>query len=218
MEEEELDVPNVHYLVEFLGKEMYNYINRPKYRFYVYMALGTSLPDEQSTIAIISTVCNVLYGFLIWGGFIFMRRDYMLVVTMLTLYIGPAIVLVIIGLLGASVAAFAVYPVQSVLFLWTWFFLTSQVAQALGKYLGLDSDKDGDVDMLDFVHWASQTRLGRWIGLPRLYTMLNECSRDPFQEINKRLDALMDKVNSPSDGASAKPNQLSPLQKDEYRS
>lgn len=67
-------------------------------------------------------------------------------------YIGPAIVVVIIGLLGASVAAFAVYPVQSVLFLWTWFSLTSQVAQALGKYLGIETDKDGDVHMLDFLY------------------------------------------------------------------
>jgi hypothetical protein len=54
--------------------------------------------------------------------------------------------------LGASVAAFAVYPVQSVLFLWTWFSLTSQVAQALGKYLGIETDKDGDVHMLDFLY------------------------------------------------------------------
>ena len=78
----------------------------------------------------------------------------MLIITLLTLYLGPAIVLIVIGLFGASIAAFAVYPVHSVLFPWTWFFLTSQIAQALGKYLGLDRDKDGDVDMLDFVFFG----------------------------------------------------------------
>lgn len=224
-DDEEVDVPQVHYLVEYLGKEMYNYINRPKYRFYVYMALGRSLPDEQSTIAMISTVCNVLYGITVFFGFMLLRRDYMLLITILTLYIGPAIVLILIALVGASLAAFALYPVYSVLAMWTFFFLTSQVAQALGKYLGLDADKDGDVDMLDFVYWASTTKVGKFVGLPGIYTMLNECTRDPFQEITRRLDALAEKVQSinnspqtsPNKSATKKGNGDSPS-KDEYHS
>jgi hypothetical protein len=126
--EEEEDVrPEVPYLIELIGKEIYGAINTRKYKFYIYMTIGT-LPDEQSTIALLSIICNVLYGVCVFLGFLFLPRGYMLVGTLVTLYIGPAIMLVALGMIGVALAAFAMYPVWSVFAVWAWFFLTSQVS------------------------------------------------------------------------------------------
>ena len=157
------------------------------------MTIG-KLPSEKDTIALLSTICNVLYGCCVWFGFMFLRRDYMLLGTLLTLYIGPAIILVLMGTIGVTLVAFAVYPVTSVFVIWFFFFLTSQMAQALGMYLGLDSDNDGDVDFLDLLHWMASTRVGRFLGMPVLYKMLNRLSCDPFHEIHKRLDRINERI------------------------
>ena len=81
---ETIDAPHVHFLVELLGKQIYRAINTPKYKFYIYMTVG-KLPNEQSMVAFLSTICNVLYGCIVAFGFLFLRRDYMLLVTLLTL-------------------------------------------------------------------------------------------------------------------------------------
>lgn len=192
-EESKLDIPKVHFLVDMIGKQLYALVDNRKYKFYIYMTVGT-LPSEESTIALLSTLCNVLYGCFVLLGFLFLRREYMLLFTLLTLYIGPAIILILIGTVALAIVAFAIYPVRSVLLIWLWFFVTSQLAQAIGKHLGLDSDKDGDVDMLDLIHWAASKRWGKFLGFPKLYKVLNQLTRDPFQEINQRLDTLMESL------------------------
>lgn len=192
------DLPDVHYLVEMIGKEMYAFIDCPKYRFYIYM-MGYSLPDERSAIIFISTICNVLYGCSIVFGFLFFPRNPMLVWTLCTLYIGPAFILLVFGFHILLLAAFATYPILSVLVIWLWFFLTSQIAQVIGRQLGLDQDKDGDVDMLDLLHYLAHTRAGKYIGLQRLHDRLNRMSMDPFQAIHRRLDQIKERMDSESD-------------------
>jgi hypothetical protein len=64
--------------------------------------------------------------------------------------------------------------------LWVWFFFTSQLAQAVGMYLSLDHDGDGDVDFSDLLHWAASTPYGK-IFMPQ-YHVLNKLHRDPFQK------------------------------------
>jgi hypothetical protein len=193
-EDNDVRVPQPHYLVGMLGREMYQAVDTPKYKFYIYMTVGT-LPDEQSTIAFLSTVCNILYGICVWCGFIFLDRNYMLLGTLLTLYVGPAIILVFMGLVGGALVAFAVYPIVSVLVMWVLFFLSSQLAQTLGQCLGLDSDADGDVDYLDLLHWAASKRLGKLLGMPAVYNFLNKLHTDPFIEIHKRLDRISDSIS-----------------------
>jgi hypothetical protein len=183
------DVPSVHYLVEMIGKEMYAYVNRPKYKFYIYMSVG-KLPDEQSTIVLLSTVCNVLYGVTIFAGFMLMPRNQLLVLTFFTVFVGPAIILMLLATAAVSLAAFAIYPVYSVVALWLWFFLTSQVAQSLGRHWGLDADRDGDVDFLDFLQYFAHTQIGQRLGLQGLHDRLNDATMDPFQVIHQRLDQL----------------------------
>lgn len=51
---------------------------------------------------------------------------------------GPALVLVILGLLLGCFAAMALYPICTVMALWTFFFLQSQFFQTVGILIGLD--------------------------------------------------------------------------------
>uniref|UniRef100_A0A7S0ASG7 EF-hand domain-containing protein n=1 Tax=Minutocellus polymorphus TaxID=265543 RepID=A0A7S0ASG7_9STRA len=192
------DIPDVHYLFQLIGKEMYSFVDCPKYRFYIYM-MGYSLPDERTTIAALSTLSNVLYGCSILIGFLVFPRGTMLIWTLMTLYIGPAFILLFIGAHVALLVAFAMYPVTSVLCIWLWFFFTSQCAQVIGKYLGLDRDKDGDVDVLDLIHYLAQTKPGKYIGLEKLHDKLNKMSMDPFQAIHNRLDRIQKKMESESE-------------------
>lgn len=183
------DIPPVHYLVELIGKELYEAVNKPKYKFYIYMTIGT-LPNERNTIVLISTICNVLYGLSILLGFMFFNRGTMLIFTIATMWIGPAMVLILLGTCLLALGAFAVYPVTSVFAMTTWFFFTSQLAQTLGRRYGLDSDEDGDVDWLDLLYFLSKTKIGGAIGLATVYDVLNQCHVDPFREIHRRLDQI----------------------------
>jgi hypothetical protein len=159
------------------------------------MTIGT-LPSETNTIVFLNIVCNQLYSLCILAGFLFLPRGYMLVGTLATLFVGPALVLLLLGSVGLILLAFAIYPISSVLTMWTVFFLTSRLAQVLGRYLGLDQDKDGDCDLLDLLHYAAATKLGIRLGLPQLYRMLHESTMDPFKEIHRRLDEIQNSTRS----------------------
>jgi len=197
--EDDDDIPDVPFLVETIGKEIYAAVNCRKYKFYIYMTVG-KLPDEKSTIILINMVCNLLYALSILLGFLFLPRGYMLVGTAVTLFVGPALILILLGTVALMLVAFAIYPVISVFSMWVLFFLTSHLAQVLGRRLGLDHDGDGDVDMLDVLSYAASTKWGQWIGLPKLHKMLNESSMDPFQEINRRLDEIQDSTQALGNG------------------
>jgi hypothetical protein len=159
------------------------------------MTIG-QLPNEANTIVMLNIICNLLYSLGILIGFVYLPRTYMLIGTLATLFIGPALVLLLLGSLALILIAFSVYPITSVLSMWTFFFLTSKVAQVLGRHLGLDQDKDGDCDMLDILHYAASTKWGMQLGLPKLYKMLHESTMDPFQAIHRRLDEIQDSTRS----------------------
>ena len=184
-----VEVPQVHWLVERIGKEIFKVVKRPKYKFYIFMTIGT-LPEEHSTIALLSTVCNILYGTLVWLGFMWLPRTWMLVVTLLTLTIGPALVLLFLGTFGMVFVAFALYPIASVTTLWLFYFSTSHFAQAIGRTMGLDRDGNGDVDSLDLLHFLAQSKWGQTLGLHKLYAVLHDASRNHFREIHLRLDQI----------------------------
>jgi hypothetical protein len=187
------DRDSIHYAVPFLvekiGKEIYSAVNRPKYKFYIYMTIG-KLPDERSTIIVLNMLCNILYGVAVFSGFMLLPRGYMLIGTALTIFIGPALILVLLGAIVLSLVVIALFPVISVFSMLVFFFLTSQIAQVMGRRLGLDHDKDGDVDMLDLLSYAASTQWGKACGLPKLHRVLNESMLDPFQEIHRRLDEI----------------------------
>lgn len=191
---QEDDIPGVPFLVETLAKEIYAVVNCKKYKFFLYMTVG-KLPDEPTFIVFLNYICNVLYGLAILSGFLVLPRGPMLMATILTIFTGPALVLVLLGCMVAMMAAFAMYPVLSVLTLWMFFFLTSQLAQVIGRRLGLDHDGDGDVDFLDLLSYAASTKWGKLLGIPIMHSMLNEATGDPFQEIRRRLDEIQESTS-----------------------
>ena len=113
-------------LLASLGEMVFDYINTPKYRFYFFM-LGYSL-DKTACVTGIVTLCNFLYcvtillGFMGIGG---IPRTYMLILTLCTVVIGPAIVLAILAAIGIALVCFALYPIASVTLMWVGFFVTS---------------------------------------------------------------------------------------------
>lgn len=164
-------------------------------KFYIYMTVGT-FPNKENTIVFLNLVCNLLYGISILAGFIYLPRGKILIGTLATLFVGPALVLILLGSVGLILAAFAVYPVTSVSSMWLFFFLKSQMAQVLGRKLGLDHDSDGDCDSLDLLHCVASTKWGSLLGLPKLHKILHESMMDPFQEIYRRLDEIQHGIKS----------------------
>jgi hypothetical protein len=170
-----MEQPSDDSLVNQLGSMIFEAINTPKYRLYVYLLTGFQL-EKQATITILSTICNLLYCVAILLAFLgvgHVSRTTVLVCTLLTIYIGPAIVLIGFAALMGVLAAFALYPICSVLSIWLWFFLTSQAAQIIGHRLGLDMDKDGDVDSFDVLAWASKQWWGKYFWLEHVHGVLN---------------------------------------------
>ena len=178
------DIPGVPYLVETLGKELYQVVNKPKYKFYLYMTIG-KLPDETSFVIALNMLCNLLYCLVTFAGFCLLPRNFMLVGTAVTILVGPALVLILLGSVVLVLVAFTLYPIVSVATLWGLFFMTSQAAQVLGRAMGLDQDKDGDVDWMDVLCYLGQTRVGRALRLDVLHQTWHESTLDPFQAIHK---------------------------------
>lgn len=143
------------------------------------------LPSEETTIVFLNALCNLLYGISILVGFLIFPRGTMLVVSLLTLTIGPAIILLALGATVGVLGAFTLYPILSVLCMWIFFFLTSRLAQVLGQRLGFDHDQDGDVDLMDLLHWAASTRWGRALDLQSVHALLNTAA--PWHDIQRRL-------------------------------
>lgn len=111
----------VPFLVEIIGKRIYAAINRPKYKFYIFMTIGTKLPNEQDAIIMLNMLCNFLYSVSVFVGFLCLPRGTMLLLTLVTLLVGPALVLLLLGCLAMTVVAFSLYPMRSVFCLWLYF-------------------------------------------------------------------------------------------------
>jgi len=184
---------HVGYLQELVSKEMYQVINTPSYRFCLYMSLGF-VPKEADFVAFVSTLCNVLYVCMTLVGFLLLPQDTMLIITVLTFAVGPALVLVMLGAIMAFLALSALYPMVMTTFLCTGFLFSSRLFQVVGKYLGLDQDKDGDVDWLDLVAWASRKPVGQALRLNVLHKVFNTRRNATPEHILERLDQLESKI------------------------
>jgi hypothetical protein len=189
-------------LVEIIGQMVYEKFDAPKYRVVLYLTTGLQL-DKQATVALVSTLCNVLYCLLILGGFLgcgplgVLGRQRMLAFTVLSLYVGPALVLIFLAAGGGVLALFALFPMSSVVAITICFFLTSTVANRVGVALGLDQDKDGDVDFADVVKWAALRPWGRALRLDLLHAVLNHVlnERSAMEQALAKLERIDRKLD-----------------------
>ncbi len=158
--------------------------------------------DEQSTVLVVSVICNLLYCTAILLGFLWFDRNLMLVVVLLTFAIGPVIIFVILGLGVAFIVLMAFCPMITVAGIWFFHFLHSNAIQNLGKWLKLDEDKDGTVDIADFVAWAAEKWWGKWLGMTLLKSeidaaraksldaIIKKCIDSKFKELSAKIDEL----------------------------
>lgn len=146
----------------------YLYLSLDGYHFYFKFFLGVDI-DEQGTIVALSVVCNVVYCTLMLIGFSSLPREFMIKVGLLTILIGPAVVLLLLAFLGATIVCMALYPGYFVLLIWIIDFVKGELVQRVGKYLGLDQDNDGDVDLEDIFLFFANSSLGRSLGLKEVH-------------------------------------------------
>mmetsp|Transcript_23679 Transcript_23679/g.71015 ORF Transcript_23679/g.71015 Transcript_23679/m.71015 type:complete len:245 (-) Transcript_23679:29-763(-) len=191
---EEEAVPETDGLIGILAHAVFEYFDQPKYHVAVFLTLGYRY-DEDTAVYVVASLCNWLYGVLVLWGFATYSRSRMLVLVALTFPIGPSIVLIFLGALAGLQLLFVARPMASVAALWVLFFLPSQLAQRLGLWLGLDADRDGDVDVLDVLDFFAETRLGVLLRLRGVHTYLNAPHHNPFDHVIARLDRIDSKID-----------------------
>jgi len=197
---EEKQVPEDLGLVQIAGTYLWDYIK--PYRLSIRLLTGYHL-DKYSTVWTLSVVCNVIYCLLMLAGFLVVPRNVMLFVGLFTATIGPALVLVILGTLSVALACMAVYPMWTVMSVWTFFFVQSHFFQRVGILLGLDVNGDGQVDFWDWVDWLASKRVGKMLGLASLHAYGKRLAASNswieemdtrFERIEKRTLATIEKV------------------------
>ena len=191
---EEDPTEDVGYLIKLVAEAMFNAVASPKYKFALYMTLGF-VPKHDDFVIAVSTLCNLLYVMMLVGGFLVMPRDRMLIITVLTFAVGPALVLIAIGATGAFLALAAFRPMYMALAIWIVAFLSSRIFQSVAVYLGLDQDNDGDVDWLDIVAWAATTKAGKALGLDAVHRALNARRNATITCVLERIDKLEQKID-----------------------
>jgi hypothetical protein len=115
--------------------------------------LGSLLHLSEEMIAqLLTAVGNLGFCAILTLGFFHLPPDVMLVVGLVTFIIGPALFLVFLRVVGAVCSLAAGSPALYVLLLFVVSFSRSQLAQTLGKRLGLDVTGDGRVTWRDALH------------------------------------------------------------------
>lgn len=131
---------------------------------------------------------------LVFLGFVYIPRNVMLMIGLLTAAIGPALVLVLLGVVGAVALCMAFYPICTVAGMWIFFFLQSQFFQRLGVLLDLDVNGDGVCDFWDFLDWVGTTRLGKLFGIDHIHQMFTTTQHSLLDDIDEKLSTYEQRV------------------------
>jgi hypothetical protein len=107
--------------------------------------------SEYTLILLLRISCNTLYLVTIIAGFMVLPKNVMIFIGIMTSVIGPLIALVIIGVFFGTVALFIYAPVTCMNAICLSVWLGGPMGQRILKSMGLDKDKDGDVDMIDIL-------------------------------------------------------------------
>ena len=129
-------------------------------------ATGEALKDYLKPVTNLAYVAVMLYGFAK------LPANFMLVVGLLTVTFGPFVLGWVFALLGQVVAAAAYAPFIIIVCAWVVVFLKSALFQRLALTVGLDYDGSGQVDGMDLLHAASQTKVGTFLRLREVYETL----------------------------------------------
>ena len=140
---------------------------------------------------------NIVYVILMLYGFAKLPANFMLVAGLITIFVGPFLLGLLLQLCAASLSVAAHTPVIVILIAWLFVFLRSALFQTVALAIGLDRDGDGDVDLLDIVHWCGGTRFGRFLRLDEIHAMLaklppaKRAEQQPILERLERIESIL---------------------------
>ena len=192
-------------------------------------AIGTAStmldPKEQLTslangflellVTFLQPLSNVLYVFIMLYGFAKLPVNFMLVAGIVTAFIGPYFVAILIKLLMAIVSMGASYPIVVGLFAWLAVFMQSALFQQFAIAVGLDRNQDGSVNFHDVLGWLAETRVGRALQLHDVYVALTRIppqatiGNRPIIERLERIEAALggNKLPAPARLPAPQPTQ-----------
>ena len=166
---------------------------------------------EEMLKQILMACANIAFCMIMLYGFQKLPADFMLLVGLVTFFIGPSLVLFVCQILGALgfLAAWAPMGFVAVLFFLALF--KSAAAQFLFVRMGLDKNGDGNVDWRDVVHAARHARwyakfkawiqglpasLGRFVRLQDVEEALtkDEASLDALQQQMRAMELKIDRL------------------------
>ena len=108
---------------------------------------------EEQLKNILMIIGNLGFCVLVTLGFMYLPSDAMLIVSLVTILVGPAFILFILRILGGLLYIAANAPILYVLGLFIVALLRSKLWQWIGMRLGWDKDGDGQVSLRDAIIW-----------------------------------------------------------------
>lgn len=100
-------------LVAKVVRTLSAFVDTPSHRFLLGTLFGDAL-DEQAAVFAIDHCCNLLYCILVLCGFFLFDVQKMATITVVTLPLGPTLVLLFLMLPYAIISLFALRPVAAV--------------------------------------------------------------------------------------------------------
>jgi len=149
-------------------------------------------------------------------GFNYLSADAMLVVGLVTFFIGPTLVLLLINVVLGLVYTAANSPLVFVLLVCLLAFLRSRIGQFVGKSLGLDINQDGTVGIKDLFAALRQCRCqlpscieGDWSMKARDSSWAQALVGQPFfSRLQSELDSAFSKPDMTIEGLSSRMDEL----------
>jgi len=160
--------------------------------------------SKEMVAQLIGMAANLGFCAVLLLGFYYLSPDVMLVVGLLTFFIGPILVLLCLDLAVGVFILAANNPLGFVLLISLLAFLRSKIGQAVGRSLGLDVTKDGTVgyrDLLAAVQGNSwyqglKEKLAAG-GFTQLYDVETVLAERPatIESVHERIDGLEKKLD-----------------------
>ena len=162
---------------------------------------------DQMLKGLVASFANLAFCALMLWGFLKLPPDFMLVVGFFTFFVGPALVVLLLKLLGSIGFLAAAVPMVfiGVLFILTLF--KSAAMQYIGLKMGLDKNNDGKVDFKDVVFYVqnapwykkfkaqmNETGAGGFVKLDDVEAALAK-DQATIDSLQSQMDALNDKLN-----------------------
>lgn len=104
------------------------------------------------SLTVQEVLANLGFSAVMLWGFYYLPPDAMLLVGLITFIFGPALVLLLLNLVGVVFFIAGHSPMIFVALLFCLAFLRSRLWQSIGRSLGLDRDGDGKITWHDAIH------------------------------------------------------------------